>query len=79
MGNIPVFFCNIDIQRLQHASKTSEKLETYYCSGFHPFFRMMQRHRVGGTGDFGEPSAEDGGTAMAPGCMLQLLVDRPQP
>jgi hypothetical protein len=29
MCNISIYFCNIDIQHLQHTSKTSEILETY--------------------------------------------------
>jgi len=30
--NIPIYFCNIDIQPLQHISETSETLETYSCN-----------------------------------------------
>ena len=30
MRNIPIYFRNIDVQHLQHTSKTSETLETYY-------------------------------------------------
>jgi hypothetical protein len=32
MYNISIYFCNIDIQHLQHTSKTSKILETYYCN-----------------------------------------------
>ena len=32
MCNIPIYFCNIDIQHLQRTSETSEALETYYCN-----------------------------------------------
>jgi hypothetical protein len=32
MCNIPIYFCNVDIQHLQHISKISETLKTYYCN-----------------------------------------------
>jgi hypothetical protein len=28
MCNIPIYFCNIDIQHMQHTSKTSETFES---------------------------------------------------
>jgi hypothetical protein len=30
--NIPIYFCNIDIQHLQRISETSETLEIYSCN-----------------------------------------------
>jgi hypothetical protein len=45
MCNILIYFCNIDIQHLQH---TSETLKTYSCNmRFSPYFCMTQ-HRAGG-------------------------------
>ena len=32
MCNIPIYFCNIHMKHLQHASKTSKTLETYVCN-----------------------------------------------
>jgi hypothetical protein len=32
MCNMLIYFCNIYIQQLQHTSKTSDTLETYYCN-----------------------------------------------
>jgi hypothetical protein len=40
MCNIPISFCNIDIQHLQHTSETSKTLETYYCN-------MRFQHSIG--------------------------------
>jgi hypothetical protein len=32
MCNIPIYFCNIYIKYMQHTSKTSETIETYFCN-----------------------------------------------
>jgi hypothetical protein len=46
--NIPIYFCNIDIQHLQYTSKTSETLQTYSCNmRFSTFFFRTTQHRVG--------------------------------
>jgi hypothetical protein len=42
-----IYFCNIDIQHLQHTSEIFETLETYSCNiWFSPFLRTTQ-HKVG--------------------------------
>jgi hypothetical protein len=32
MCNIPIYFCNIHINHLQHTSEISETIETYACN-----------------------------------------------
>jgi hypothetical protein len=45
MCNIPIYFCNIDIQYLQH---TSEILKTYSCNiRISPFFFRTTQHSAG--------------------------------
>jgi hypothetical protein len=62
MCNIPIYFYSICMQHLQHTSKTFETLEIDACNmRFSPFFRTTQRRR--GTAGFGQPTAEDEGTA----------------
>ena len=48
MCNIPIYFCNIDIQHLQHTSESSKTLETYsFNIRFSPLFFRTTRHIVG--------------------------------
>ena len=43
--NIPIYFCNINIKRLQHIIGTSETLETYSCN---MRFQQNPGRQVGG-------------------------------
>jgi hypothetical protein len=53
MCNIPIYFCNIDIQHLQHTSETSKTLEIYsYNIRFqHNIYLLLGRMEARRRGD----------------------------
>jgi hypothetical protein len=63
--NIPIYFCNIDIQQMQHISKISETLENTHATCVFTLFLPYNATQSEGVGaaDSGKLTAEDGGAS----------------